>query len=303
MSTPCMILLMDIQFFWYMIIGLAGLVFGSFAGASVWRLRARQLVEDKKLGHPYSKKEYERLLKLTKNGVTSDRSRCLACNHVLEWYDLIPIVSWAWAKGKCRYCKKPIGWFEPAIEVLTAGLFVGVYHSLSNNGSGIEALLLMLAITVGMMILFFYDLKWLLLPNVVMWVVIALSAIWWVRLALLSADAGVLSIATGWSLVILPGLYLALWLISKGQWVGFGDIKLGLALALLLADWRLALLTLFLANLIGTIIVIPGILSKKLGRQSQVPFGPLLIAGFFIAFLYGGGLVNWYMGLMNGFVV
>ena len=78
------------------------------------------------------------------------------------------------------------------------------------------------------------------------------------------------------------------------MWVGFGDVKLGLALALLLADWRLAFLALFLANLIGCLIVIPGMVTQKITRQTRIPFGPLMIVGAVLALFFGDTLLNWY---------
>jgi leader peptidase (prepilin peptidase)/N-methyltransferase len=99
---------------------------------------------------------------------------------------------------------------------------------------------------------------------------------------------------------ILSGLYLVLWLASRGQWVGFGDVKLGLALALLLADWQLAFIALFAANFIGCLVVIPGMLSGKITRKTRVPFGPLLILGGVIAFLFGGPITEWYMTTLMG---
>ena len=155
--------------------------------------------------------------------------------------------------------------------------------------------MLWLAASVGLAILFVYDLRWFLLPNSVMFTVIGIAAASAVVTVLQSSDA----ISTFWSITgavgILCVLYLILYLVSKGQWVGFGDIKLGLALALLLADWQLAFVALFAANLIGTAIVIPGMIRKKLTRKTQVPFGPLLIAGFVIALLFGFDIINWYM--------
>ena len=76
------------------IFGLLGAIFGSFVGAQVWRLRARQLKEDQQAGEKVDKKEMKRLSHLLKKNVRSDRSRCLHCSHVLAWYDLIPLVSW-----------------------------------------------------------------------------------------------------------------------------------------------------------------------------------------------------------------
>lgn len=293
-----MILLMDITISWYVFTAILGLLMGSFAGATVWRIRAYQLKEDKKLGEEYDKKEFEQLKKLTKHSVASDRSRCLHCNHVLEWHDLVPLVSWLRTGGKCAYCKKSIGVFEPIIEVATAVLFVAVYHFSVTMSYPLAVTILLLVISLGMVILFFYDQKWLLLPNSVMWSVIGLSAVWWVWLLLQTNDVVAFIISTVISIATLSGLYLLLWTVSKGMWVGFGDVKLGLALGLLLAaDWRLALLTLFLANLIGTIIVLPGLLSKKISRRSQVPFGPLLIAGFYLSFFFGTTVVDWYTRL------
>jgi prepilin signal peptidase PulO-like enzyme (type II secretory pathway) len=97
------------------------------------------------------------------------------------------------------------------------------------------------------------------------------------------------------SIIILSGIYWFLYLISKGRWIGFGDIKLGLGMALLLADWKFAFLALFIANLIGCLIVIPPMIMGKLKRDSHIQFGPLLILGFFIAKLAGDYLVSLYI--------
>ena len=108
----------------YLALILTGLCLGSFAGAMVWRLRARQLSEDKAHHEEYDKDEYQRLKKLTTGGAAHDRSRCLHCSYVLRWYDLIPLVSWLSLRGKCRQCHIPIGYLEPLIELGVALLFV-----------------------------------------------------------------------------------------------------------------------------------------------------------------------------------
>jgi prepilin signal peptidase PulO-like enzyme (type II secretory pathway) len=83
----------------------------------------------------------------------------------------------------------------------------------------------------------------------------------------------------------------------KGQWIGFGDVKLGLALALLTADWQLAFIALFAANLIGCLLVIPGMITGKVTRTTRIPFGPLLIVGTVIAVIWGPALIQAYMTL------
>lgn len=115
------------------VLGVLGLIFGSSQGATVWRLRARQLREDKRDGEPYDKKEYARLIPLTKPSLTDDCSRCLDCGHELAWYDLVPLVSWLATGGKCRYCRKPIGAFEPLMETGTAALLVYLFCGLSRS--------------------------------------------------------------------------------------------------------------------------------------------------------------------------
>ena len=277
------------------IASLFGLVAGSFGGASVWRLRARQLVQDKLSGEDYNKQELKRLKPLI-GKASEDRSRCLHCQHTLAWYDLIPLASWLSTGGKCRYCKKPIGKFEPVIEIVSAvlfGVFYAYWTTLNPDGAWLGLAVWAVILTM-FVILFAYDFKWFLLPDVVMLPLIALSGVY-TGIIIATAETPLAVAASTLSAVaILSGLYLGLWLFSKGQWVGFGDVKLGLALGLLLMDWQLALLTLLLANLIGTIIVVPGLATGKLSRQTHIPFGPLLIIGFFISLFWGYIIIDSY---------
>ncbi len=275
---------------------LLGLVAGSFAGASVWRLRARQLLHDKHNGEEYDKAELRRLEPLLHTKTTNDRSQCLRCHHTLSWYDLLPLFSWLSTGGKCRYCKKPIGRFEPLIEIGTAVLFAvfflhWTYMYPGGAWVGLGVWVVMLTMFV---VLFAYDAKWFLLPDSVMLPLIGLASAYAAYAISVAETPITLFGSTVAAVAILAGLYLTLWLISKGNWVGFGDVKLGLALGLLLMDWKLALLTLFLANLIGTVIVLPGILTGKMSRKTQIPFGPLLILGFFIALFWGQPVFDWY---------
>lgn len=278
-----------------------GLMLGSFAGAQVWRLRARQLVQDVRDGEVVDKNEYDKLLPLTKESVSSDRSRCLNCGTVLAWHDLIPLVSWMKNRGRCYYCKKPIGAFEPLIEIGVASVFVVSYllwPFSMNNPSGLIMFIVWLISIVLLAILFAYDLKWFLLPDTIMLPLIGFSTLFSV-LRITQADELLPTVlSVGGAILALSGLYYFLWLTSKGQWVGFGDVKLGFTLALFLSDWRLALLALFLANFIGTIVVLPGMMRGTIDRKAHVPFGPLLIAGMVIALLWGEGMIALYVNAL-----
>lgn len=287
-----------LTFFIVIALILFGLIFGSFAGAMVWRLRAQQLQKDKNNKEPYDKAEYTRLKPLMNRSPRRDRSQCLSCGYALKWYDLIPLVSWLSLKGKCRSCRAPIGRFEPLIELGVAAAFVVsflVWPFTLETPLAIAQFGVWLASIVALAILFAYDTKWFLLPDKVTFTVVGFGVVWLVLRMIESGEVWGQLLSSLGAIGVLGGLYLVLYIVSKGRWVGFGDVKLGLALGVLLGDWALALLALFLANLIGTLIVLPLLLSGRLQRDSHVPFGPLLIAGAAIALLFGGIAVEWML--------
>ncbi|MEI7539703.1 MAG: prepilin peptidase [Candidatus Saccharibacteria bacterium] len=279
----------------YLALVLFGLVLGSFAGASIWRLRASQLIQDKKDGERVDCVEYKSLKKLAKNSILNDRSRCLHCSYVLRWYDLIPLFSWLSLGGKCRKCHEPIGYLEPAIEICVALFFVISYMFwpvVLVSQLEIARFIIWLLAGVALAILFVYDAKWYLLPNRVNFTIIGFGVINAILAILSSSDRVSTVVSIIGSVAILSGIYWGLYQISSGKWIGFGDIKLGLGLALLLADWKLAFIALFAANLVGCMIVLPSVVTGKLKRDSHIPFGPLLIVGYILAGLYGHYLIN-----------
>jgi leader peptidase (prepilin peptidase)/N-methyltransferase len=296
MLYTAIIMLMD-NLIVYLSLIIVGLVMGSFAGASVWRLRARQLEQDKKSGEKVDHDEYKILHKLTKPSLHKDRSVCLHCSYRLRWYDLVPLVSWLILLGRCRKCKTKIGYMEPLIELGMALFFVASYMFWPfdlNDAINIMQFALWLVSGVGLAILFVYDLKWLLLPDMVNFAIIGIGLINSGLVIANSTDVVNSIYGIIGSILILSGLYWFLYVISQGKWIGFGDIKLGLGLGLLLADWKLAFVALFAANMVGCVIVLPAMLMGRLKRDSHVPFGPLLIAGYVIAGLAGGYIISIY---------
>lgn len=284
--------------------GVVGLFLGSFVGATVWRLRAFQLREDSKAGEKVPERDKREVRKLKKTSLHKDRSVCLHCGHQLEWFDLVPLVSWVSLRGKCRYCHERIGNFEPIVELMVAAFFASSFlfwpYSLE-TGMEIARFALWLLAGVCLAILAVYDAKWFLLPNKVIFPLIGIGAVYSLIVLIDQQFAFEQWLNIFYSVLILSGLYYVLYIASRHQWVGFGDIKLGLALALLLSDWRLAILTLFLANVIGTLLVLPMLLSGRMQKHAHIPFGPLLIAGWFIAGLFGEHIINWYMLLVLGY--
>jgi prepilin signal peptidase PulO-like enzyme (type II secretory pathway) len=274
------------------VLGWLGALLGSFVGAQVWRVRARQLVDDKAAGEPYDAHELSRLKPLLQP-VSKDRSKCLHFNHTLARYDLIPLVSWLSLGGKCRYCHKRIGRLEPLVELGMAALFIISYllwpHPLVSL-LDLAAFTLWLVGCVLMVMLFVYDAKWSLLPFRINLALIAVAVLFRVIVALhygFNADA-LISLVIG--LGIMSGLY---YLFSLFGWVGLGDSILGLGLGLYLGSWELAFLALFAANLAGSLMLIPLYLKKQLKRNMHVPFGPFMIIGTVIAVLYGHVIIEW----------
>jgi prepilin signal peptidase PulO-like enzyme (type II secretory pathway) len=277
-----------------MIIVLAwlGALLGSFVGAQVWRLRARQLLEDKNGGEPYDKKQLQQIKGL-KRSARTDRSECLHCHHKLAWYDLIPLVSWATLRGKCRYCREPIGFMEPMLEIGVALTFVVSYlawpHPLDQTVNLIGFVLWLIGCTL-MALLFVYDARWYLLPFSIN---VALIGVGVVYAALSFVNAGAVSSELLGSLLLgvvsMSGLYFIFSLLG---YVGLGDSILGLGLALFLGTWEYAFLALFIANLLGCLLLIPIALKGKMRRNLHIPFGPFLIIGTIITLLWGHVIIS-----------
>jgi len=263
------------------LLGLLGLALGSFVNAFVWRLK-------------------------TKRDWVSGRSECVHCHHTLAASDLIPVVSWVFLRGKCRYCKKPISVQYPLVELATGLLFVASYLwwpiSL-NSGFAIADFVLWLLSLVILMSLFLYDLKWYTLPDKLTYPLMLIGLVQGILRVVWIAPgaahpAGLLELVYG--LLPIAGLYAFLFFVSKGRWVGLGDAKLGVFIGLVLG-WQGALLVLVLANFMGVLVVLPGLLMQKIGRNSKVPFGPFLIIAFIVAALFGGWLIDWYVA--NNFII
>lgn len=287
----------------YIALGLFGATFGSFAIATMWRIRARQLEDDKRHKEPVDSVEYKKLKPLLGHSFSRDRSRCLSCGYALKWYDMVPILSWVLLGGKCRRCRKPIGYTEVIAEIGLAAFFVASYMLwpfVLDSGWEIARFVVWLIAGVVLTILWAYDARWYLLPDKLTLLLALLGVVTVAIAAIQSEDiVGTLVHALG-AVAVLGGLYALLYAVSRGAWVGFGDVKLGVGLGLLLADWRLALIALFLANIIGCLVVLPLLATKKLRGRSRVPFGPFLIAGTIIAYFFGFSLLTWYTGLLIG---
>lgn len=261
---------------------LLGLCFGSFINALVWRVYMQSKTGSKAKQGKYS--------------ITKGRSMCVDCGHTLNTLDLIPVFGWVYLKGKCRYCHKKISLQYPVVEIITAILFLTSYifwpYEFSNYG--ILIFVVWLALLVGMVALVIYDFRWMILPNKIVFKLYGLATIFVVLILVKNFSLeNLLNILL--SVAIGGGLFYLLFQVSKGKWIGGGDVKLGFVLGALCLKPGNAFLMLFLASLMGVLYIVPGMAIGKVKRTTRIPFGPFLIAGTIVVVLFGEQIIEWYL--------
>lgn len=250
---------------------IVGLCFGSFALATAWRI---------KKGKDF----------------VQDRSECEHCHHKLSAIDLIPLVSWLYLRGRCRYCHKKLSFTMPLAEVLGGLLFAASFafwpYSIDSALLVIRFSLWCLAL-VMLLILFLYDAQWYTLPNKIMYPLWAVSAGYFMTFFIADPSVAMFAWLVG-ALAIASGIFYVIYLINK-KWIGFGDVRLGFAIGLLVMRPIQAGMVLFFASLLGILISLPSLLKGDKKLTSTLPFGPLLIAATVIVVLFGQHLVTWYV--------
>jgi len=222
------------------------------------------------------------------------RSYCEKCYKTLRWYDLIPLLSFIVLKGKCRYCHSTISYYYPIVEALTGVAFVfvvsfipqeNIKYQISNIKYTIE-LFYYLFIVSSLIVIFFADLKYGIIPDKIIYPSILVS------IAYLFINHKSLFIN---HLLVGVGAFLfffLLYLITRGRGMGFGDVKLVFLLGLFLG-WPKIIVMFYFAFLtgaaLGCILILWG---KKKLRGETLPFGPFLVLGTFVAAFFGESIVD-----------
>ncbi len=218
------------------------------------------------------------------------RSHCLSCGHKLAWYELFPLFSYLFLRGRCRVCGAKIPARLFWIEVMTGVLFMGAY-AFTDTLTELVIALVFVALAVVITI---YDLRHMIIPNVFV------AAVGILAVATLLLELPKVSIATLWPFVasgLLASLfYFCLWWFSKGKWIGFGDVKLVLPLGFMLTPLQ-TFSFVVLSFWVGAVISIGLLLTQWLIRRgqthlrfsditltikSEVPFAPFLLIAFVI---------------------
>ncbi len=241
-------------------------------------------------------------------------SACPRCGKPISFYDNIPILSWLILRGKCRGCAQPISARYPAVELLTALLFVLVYWHTGLN----PMLPVYLGFVSTMVALIFIDAEHMILPNIITYPSLIAALVIRLVFPLIFAEnyfsdttffpAALLTGQPAW-LVSLFGaivgalvgggsLWLvgAIWKFLRGvDAMGLGDVKMMFGVGALLG-WRLAFLSIFLGAFSGAFIGLFLISrQKEKDLQTQIPFGIFLGMGSILALLFGEELIGWYL--------
>ena len=237
-----------------------GLVVGSFLNALIWRLHSKE-------------------------SVVFGRSMCPHCRQTLSAKDLVPLLSFAYLRGRCRHCQAKISWQYPLVELVTALLFVLAY-ALQPQLLTLTRNLFLLCVLI---VIFVYDLRWQLILDRV--TIPAIAIIFVLNLFLGNSI---------WSLLLAAavgfGFFGLQYLASSGRWIGGGDLRLGVLMGVALG-WPNILVGLLLAYIIGAAVALALLLTGNVNRKTPIAFGTFLAVGSVIALFWGEQLINWYFSL------
>jgi leader peptidase (prepilin peptidase) / N-methyltransferase len=251
------------------------------------------------------------------------RSHCPHCTKVLQWYELLPILSFVLQRGRCRGCKTPLSWQYPIVElitgILTATLPIQLYQAFGGPLLVAQGTLGWLCAIIGLWLLIVYtavtlsaiDLRLQIIPdqsNILLGVIgVLLLAIKYTHLVTYPSFLGSYSNALGTiaspitgalvgaaaGLIIFGGIVF----LTKGRGMGLGDVKLAIPIGLILG-WPDAIVAFAAAFVVGAIVGIALIARHKATMKAAVPFGPFLVTGLLIAVFYGEAILRWYFSLI-----
>lgn len=237
----------------------------------------------------------------------SGRSRCPNCKTDLKWFELVPLLSFIFLLGKCRTCGAKISWQYFSVELATGLLFAAAAYFIFPSGFSFEnfdyfaalKLIYWLVLASLFVVMFVYDLKHYIIPNQTVYPAILLALAFSVFETIWSGEGFfVLRSPFGgglFSAFLAAGFFFSLIVISRGEWMGMGDVKLALAMGFFVG-WPAILPALAFAFFSGSIVGLVLVFLQKKGFQSQIPFGPFLILGTLFAAVWGEKVVNWYLG-------
>lgn len=214
--------------------------------------------------------------------IIKPRSHCTYCQHNLTWYELIPIVSFLILKGKCRHCHAKLSWWYLIVEILSASLFGLSYYL---YGFSYE-LIIALIISSLLIIIYVSDFKYMIINDEPLIIAIALVIL--TKFCFFGLMPGLKAIISG---LLLFSFMLLVKLcgdkIFKRESLGGGDIKLAFFIGCTL-NIQLALVSLVLSSFLALPYASYYVFKKQ---EKEIPFGPFLITGVFITFVFQKAII------------
>jgi prepilin signal peptidase PulO-like enzyme (type II secretory pathway) len=220
--------------------------------------------------------------------ITNGRSQCVHCGRTLRWYENIPVLSFLFLRGRCRTCLKPIPKYYVIVEFFTGILFLLVYwlaaSHYQNDWVVLTRDLFFLSI---LMIIFVEDCVYQTIQSEIIWLGIVGGFIfnYFLGVPILNMVIGA---------AIGCGFFLIQYIISKGRWIGGGDVRMGAMMGVWLCA-PVVIFAIFAAYILGAFVSIILLLGRKRGWGSAIPFGPFLAFSTFLALFYGQFVVDWYL--------
>lgn len=239
------------------------------------------------------------------------RSMCMSCKTQLTWRELIPVFSFVFQKGRCKTCKTKLNIQYPLVELSTGILFALNFYFWLQNATSYTHLFFSLALTTCilalMIVIFVYDLRHKIIPDLFSFTAWGLSVVFVVGMGFIGggasaftdtvntqvyrtwipAFAGMTSVGAG---LFFYFIIWALWKLSKGRLIGLGDAKLLLTIGTMLG-FVYGLSAIFISVWIGTLYAMYLLLKhyldkrgKHITMKTEIPFGPFLIIGFLIVY-------------------
>ncbi|NUU06984.1 A24 family peptidase [Leifsonia sp. C5G2] len=264
--------------------GVVGLAVGSFLNVVVYRLPAG-------------------------GSLVAPASSCPDCGAAIRSYDNIPVLSWLLLRGRCRDCRRPISARYPAVEALTAILFVVVAvvfvppivgsHSVVGSIAGVLGLLAFLYLAAISVTLALIDIDTRTLPNAIVLPSYPVASILLGGALVLRGDLDhLISAAVGGAALFAFYLVLAL---VRPDGMGYGDVKLAGVLGLYLGalGWPQLAIGAFAAFVLGGLFGVVLLITRRATRSSGIPFGPWMLAGAWLGILFGGPLWSGYLALIG----
>lgn len=215
-------------------------------------------------------------------------SQCPGCGAALAWHDNIPVLSFIALRGRCRSCQMAIAWQYPLVEIATAGLFGLAYVTYGPTARFVVAVAFLAALIAITAI----DFRHQIIPDVISLPGILAGIIASLTVKQVSWSDSIIGMAIG------GGLFFVI-ILATGGGMGGGDMKLGAMLGAFLG-WKVTLVSLFVAVLVGGTVAGALLVSGQKGRKDPIPFGPFLALGGAVGLFWGDSLLSWYVTIRGG---